>query len=97
MGPALNMASAMNGYVLSDRATWLNFGNPGDLKILVSGDKRLFNQYGVMVVNPAKHTHVNAADAQVFVDWITSPKGQSTIAAYKINGESLFFPNADTR
>jgi tungstate transport system substrate-binding protein len=64
---------------------------------LVSGDKRLFNQYGVMVVNPAKHTHVNAADAQAFVDWITSPKGQSTIAAYKINGESLFFPNADTR
>jgi tungstate transport system substrate-binding protein len=97
MGPALNMASAMNAYVLSDRATWLNFGNPGDLKILVSGDKRLFNQYGVMVVNPAKHTHVNAADAQAFVDWITSPEGQSTIAAYKINGESLFFPNADTR
>jgi tungstate transport system substrate-binding protein len=91
------MASAMNAYVLSDRATWLNFGNPGDLKILVSGDKRLFNQYGVMVVNPTKHPHINAADAQAFVDWITSPKGQSTIAAYKINDESLFFPNADTR
>jgi tungstate transport system substrate-binding protein len=97
MGPALNMASAMNAYVLSDRATWLNFGNRGDLKILVAGDKRLFNQYGVMVVNPAKHPHVNATDAQAFVDWITSPAGQSTIAAYKINDESLFFPNADTR
>ena len=97
MGPALNMASAMNAYVLSDRATWLNFGNRGDLKILVAGDKRLFNQYGVMVVNPAKHPHVNATDAQAFVDWITSPAGQSTIAAYKISDESLFFPNADTR
>ena len=97
MGPALNMASAMNAYVLSDRATWLNFGNPGDLKILVFGDKRLFNQYGVMVVNPAKHPHVNATYAQTFVDWITSPAGQSTIAAYKINGEALFFPNADAR
>jgi len=97
MGPALNMASAMNAYVLSDRATWLNFGNPGDLKILVSGDKRLFNQYGVMVVNPAKHPHVNAADAQTFVDWITSPKGQSAIDTYKIKGESLFFANADAR
>ena len=97
MGPALNMASAMNAYVLSDRATWLNFGNPGDLKILVSGDKRLFNQYGVMVVNPAKHPHVDAADAQTFVDWITSPKGQSAIDTYKIKGESLFFANADAR
>jgi tungstate transport system substrate-binding protein len=97
MGPALNMASAMNAYVLSDRATWLNFGNPGDLKILVSGDKRLFNQYGVMVVNPTKHPHVNAADAQAFVDWITSTKGQNAIDTYKINGEVLFFANADSR
>ena len=97
MGPALNMASAMNAYLLSDRATWLNFGNPGDLKILVSGDKRLFNQYGVMVVNPAKHPHVNATDAQTFVDWITSPKGQNAIDSYKIKGESLFFANADAR
>jgi tungstate transport system substrate-binding protein len=97
MGPALNMASAMNAYVLSDRATWLNFGNPGDLKILVSGDKRLFNQYGVMVVNPSKHPHVKTAEAQAFVDWVTSPEGQTTIGDYKINGESLFFPNADPR
>ena len=94
MGPALNIASSANGYVLTDRGTWLSFKNRGDLVILVEGDKRLFNQYGAMVVNPAKYPHVKAADAQKFVDWITSPAGQNAIAAYKIGGEQLFFPNA---
>jgi tungstate transport system substrate-binding protein len=94
MGPALNIASSANGYVLTDRGTWLSFKNRGDLVILVEGDKRLFNQYGAMVVNPAKFPHVKAADAQKFVDWVTSPAGQSAIAAYKIGGEQLFFPNA---
>jgi tungstate transport system substrate-binding protein len=94
MGPALNMAASGNGYVLADRGTWLNFRNRGELTILVQGDKRLFNQYGVMVVNPAKHPHVKQALAQAFVDWVVSPAGQSTIAAYKIGGEPLFFPNA---
>jgi tungstate transport system substrate-binding protein len=95
MGPALNIASSSAAYVLADRGTWLNFKNRGDLIILVEGDKRLFNQYGVMVVNPAKHPHVKAAEAQKFVDWIVSPAGQSTIASYKIGGEQLFFPNAN--
>jgi len=95
MGPALNMASSMNAYVLSDRGTWLSFKNPGDLKVLVEGDKKLFNQYGVMVVNPAKHAHVKSAAAQKFADWVTSKAGQDTIASYKINGQQLFFPNAD--
>jgi len=95
MGPALNMASSMGAYVLSDRGTWLSFKNPGDLKILVEGDKRLFNQYGVMVVNPAKFPHVKAKPAQQFVDWVTSPAGQDTIASYKVNGQQLFFPNAE--
>lgn len=95
MGPALNMASSMNAYVLSDRGTWLSFKNPGDLKVLVEGDKRLFNQYGVMVVNPARHAHVKAAAAQKFADWVTSKAGQDTIASYKINGQQLFFPNAN--
>lgn len=94
MGPALNIASSSNAYVLTDRGTWLNFKNRGDLTVLVEGDKRLFNQYGVMVVNPAKHPHVKAAEAQKFVDWVTSPAGQNTIASYKIGGEQLFFPNA---
>ena len=94
MGPALNMASSMGAYVLTDRGTWLNFKNRGDLKVLVEGDKRLFNQYGVMLVNPAKHPHVKAADGQKFVDWLTSPAGQGVIASYKIGGEQLFFPNA---
>ncbi len=94
MGPALNMASSMGAYVLTDRGTWLNFKNRGDLKVLVEGDKRLFNQYGVMLVNPAKHPHVKAADGQKFVDWVTSPVGQGAIASYKIGGEQLFFPNA---
>lgn len=94
MGPALNMASSTGAYVLTDRGTWLNFKNRGDLKVLVEGDKRLFNQYGVMLVNPAKHAHVKAADGQKFVDWVTSSAGQTVIANYKIGGESLFFPNA---
>ena len=95
MGPALNMAASMNGYVLADRGTWLNFKNRADLGILVEGDKRLFNQYGVMVVNPAKHPQVKQAEAQKFVDWVTSPTGQNAIASYKIGGEQLFFPNAE--
>ena len=94
MGPALNMASASNAYVLADRGTWLSFKNRGELVILVEGDTRLFNQYGVMVVNPARHPHVKAAEAQAFVDWVVSPAGQAVIAAYKIGGEQLFFPNA---
>jgi len=88
------MAASTGAYVLSDRATWLNFKNRADLAILVEGDQRLFNQYGVMVVNPARHAHVKRADAQKFVDWITSAAGQATIADYKIGGEQLFFPNA---
>ena len=94
MGPALNMASASNAYVLADRGSWLSFRNRGELVILVEGDTRLFNQYGVMVVNPARHPHVKAAEAQAFVDWVVSPAGQAVIAAYKIGGEQLFFPNA---
>ena len=94
MGPALNMAASTGAYVLADRGTWLNFKNRADLAILVEGDKQLFNQYGVMVVNPAKHAHVKAADAQKFVDWVVSPAGQNVIASYKIGGEQLFFPNA---
>jgi len=94
MGPALNMAASTNGYALADRGTWLNFKNRGDLSILVQGDRRLFNQYGVMVVNPAKHAHVKLALAQSFVDWVVSPAGQAAIAAYRIGGEQLFFPNA---
>ncbi len=95
MGPALNMASSLGGYLLADRGTWLNFKNRGDLAILVEGDKRLFNQYGVMVVNPAKHPHVKKEWAQGFADWIVSPAGQASIAGYKIGGEQLFFPNAE--
>jgi tungstate transport system substrate-binding protein len=94
MGPALNIASSSAGYVLADRGTWLSFKNRGDLTVLVEGDTRLFNQYGVMLVNPAKHPHVKAADGQKFVDWVVSPAGQSVIASYKIGGEQLFFPNA---
>jgi tungstate transport system substrate-binding protein len=94
MGPALNIAASSGAYVLADRATWLNFKNRADLAILVEGDNRLFNQYGVMVVNPAKHAHVKQADAQKFVDWITSAAGQGVIADYKIGGEQLFFPNS---
>ena len=94
MGPALNMAAATGAYVLADRGTWLNFKNRADLAVLVEGDTRLFNQYGVMVVNPARHPHVKAQDAQKFVDWVVSPAGQTAIANYKIGGEQLFFPNA---
>ena len=94
MGPALNIAASTAAYVLADRGTWLNFKNRADLAILVEGDNRLFNQYGVMVVNPAKHPHVKQALAQGFADWVVSPAGQASIAAYKIGGEQLFFPNA---
>lgn len=94
MGPALNTASSLGAYILADRGTWLNFKNRGDLKILVEGDNKLFNQYGVMVVNPAKHPHVKKDLAQQFADWVVSPEGQKTIADYKIGGEQLFFPNA---
>lgn len=95
MGPDLNIASSANAYTLADRGTWLSFKNRADLAILVEGDRRLFNQYGVMVVNPQKFAHVKAAEAQKFVDWVTSPQGQGVIASYKINGQQLFFPNAD--
>lgn len=94
MGAALNTAGAMGAYVLSDRGTWLSFKNRGDLVISVEGDKRLFNQYGVMSVNPAKHPHVKFNDGKLFVDWLTSPEGQKVIADYKIDGQQLFFPNA---
>ncbi len=94
MGPALNIAASSGAYVLTDRGTWLNFKNRADLAILVEGDQRLFNQYGVMVVNPARHPHVKRAEAQQFVDWVVSPTGQKVIADYKIGGEQLFFPNA---
>ena len=95
MGPALNIAASSNAYVLADRGTWLNFKNRGELAVLVEGDKRLFNQYGVMVVNPAKHPHVKKELAQAFADWLVSPAGQGVIASYKIDGEQLFFPNAN--
>jgi tungstate transport system substrate-binding protein len=94
MGAALNMASASNAYVLSDRGTWLAFKNRGDLAIVVEGDKRLFNQYGVMLVNPAKHPTVKKELGQQFIDWLVSPEGQKVIAGYKINGQQLFYPNA---
>ena len=94
MGPALNTASSMNAYILADRGTWLNFKNRGELGIVVEGDTRLFNQYGVILVNPAKHAHVKQADGQKFIDWVVSAEGQKTIADYKIGGEQLFFPNA---
>jgi tungstate transport system substrate-binding protein len=94
MGPALNTAAAMNAYILSDRGTWLSFKNRGELTIAVEGDRRLFNQYGVMLVNPARHPHVKVALGQAFIDWLLSAEGQQAIADYKINGEQLFFPNA---
>ena len=95
MGPALNTAAAMNAYILSDRGTWLSFKNRGELAIAVEGDRRLYNQYGVMLVNPARHPHVKAAIGQTFIDWLLSTEGQQAIADYKINGEQLFFPNAN--
>ena len=94
MGPTLNTASAMNAYAFTDRGTWLSFKNRGDLVIVVEGDQKLFNQYGVMLVNPAKHPHVKKELGQAFVDWVISPEGQQTIAAYKIGPDQLFFPNA---
>lgn len=94
MGPALNTAAAQNAYVLADRGTWLAFRNRQDLRILVEGDARLSNQYGVMLVNPLRHAHVKAAEGQGFIDWILSPAGQAAIASYRIGGEQLFFPNA---
>ena len=94
MGPALNIAASSGGYVLTDRGTWLSFKNRADLAIVVEGDTRLFNQYGVMVVNPARHPQTKVTEAQKFVDWVTSPAGQGVIAAYKIKSEQLFFPNA---
>jgi tungstate transport system substrate-binding protein len=94
MGPALNIAASKNAYALTDRGTWLSFKNRADLAVLVEGDRRLFNQYGVMVVNPAKHPHVKKKLAQAFADWVVSPAGQASIAAYKIDGQQLFFPNA---
>jgi tungstate transport system substrate-binding protein len=95
MGAALNLASASNSYVLSDRGTWLAFKNRGDLAIVVEGDKRLFNQYGVMLVNPAKHPTVKKDLGQQFIDWLVSPEGQSTISGYKIDGQQLFYPNSN--
>jgi tungstate transport system substrate-binding protein len=94
MGATLNVASGLNAYVLSDRATWSAFKNRGALKILVQGDQRLFNPYGVILVNPAKHPNVKAADGQAFIDWIISAEGQNAIAAFKIDGEQQFFPDA---
>jgi tungstate transport system substrate-binding protein len=94
MGPAINMAVATDAYLLSDRGTWLSSRNKGTLAILVEGDRRLFNQYGVMLVNPRKHPNVKVAEGQAFIDWLISPEGQSTIAQYKIDGQQLFFPNA---
>jgi tungstate transport system substrate-binding protein len=94
MGPALNIASSSSAYVLADRGTWLSFKNRGELKVLVEGDARLFNPYGVLVVNPARHPHVKAAEAQQFVDWVVSAPGQAVIASYKIGGQPLFLPSA---
>jgi tungstate transport system substrate-binding protein len=95
MGAALNTAQASNSYVLSDRGTWIHFKNKGNLEILVQGDKRMFNQYGVMLVNPAKHPNVKKDLGQQFIDWLVSSEGQKAIADYKINGEQLFYPNAN--
>jgi tungstate transport system substrate-binding protein len=97
MGPALNTAAAMNGYLLADRATWLAFKNRQQLAVLIEGDKVLFNQYGVMLVNPAKHPHVKKTEGQAFIDWLISTAGQAAIASYQIGGQSLFFPNAKVR
>lgn len=95
MGPALNSASGMDAYILADRGTWLSFKNRGDLAVVVEGDKRLFNQYGVILVNPAKHPGVKKEMGQAFIDWLISKEGQAAIAGYRINGEQLFFPNAE--
>ena len=92
MGPTLNTASGMNAYALTDRGTWLSFKNRGELGIVVQGDKRLFNQYGVMLVNPAKHRHVKKAEGMALINWLTSAEGRRAIAGFKIDGEQLFFP-----
>jgi len=97
MGAALNTAGAMNAYVVSDRGTWLSFKNPGDLAIVVEGDRRLFNQYGVILVNPEKHPTVKKDLGQSFIDWLISVEGQAAIAAYQVNGKQLFFPNAEKK
>jgi tungstate transport system substrate-binding protein len=97
MGAALNTASAMDGYVLSDRGTWISFKNRGDLEIIIEGDKRLFNQYGVMLVNPEKHPSVKTEFGQAFIDWLVSPDGQAAIAGYRIDGQQLFFPDAEAK
>jgi tungstate transport system substrate-binding protein len=94
MGPTLNTAAGMDAYALADRGTWLSFRNRGDLVVLVEGDRKLFNQYGVMLVNPAKHPHVKKEMGQRFIDWLVSPAGQETLAGYRIDGQQLFFPNA---
>ena len=94
MGPALNTASAMNAYLLTDRGTWISFKNRGELSVAVEGDARLFNQYGVILVNPARHAHVKTVLGQRFIDWLVAPDGQNAIADYRIDGEPLFFPNA---
>ena len=94
MGATLNTGSGMGAYILTDRATWISFGNKGDYKIAVEGDPKLFNQYGVMLVNPEKHPNVKVAEGQAFVDWLTGKEGQAAIAAYKIDGQQLFFPNS---
>lgn len=95
MGATLNIAAGMGGYVMSDRATWIAFKNKANLEILIEGDKRLFNQYGVILVNPAKHKNVKAKLGQKFIDWLTGPNGQAAIKTFKINGKQLFFPNAE--
>ena len=94
MGTTLNIASGMDAYTLTDRGTWLNFSNKGALVVLVAGDRRLFNPYGVILVNPTRHPHVKAADGQAFIDWLLSPAGQQAIAAYRIDGQPVFFPSA---
>lgn len=94
MGATLNTASGLSGYTLSDRGTWISFGNKADLTLLVEGDPRLFNPYGVILVNPSRHPHVKAQDGQAFIDWLTSPRGQQAIPNFRVGGEQLFFPNA---
>ncbi len=96
MGTTLNIASGMGAYTLTDHSTWLNFNNKGEMVVLVAGDRRLFNPYGVILVNPQRHPHVKAADGQAFIAWLLSPDGQAAIAAYRINGQPVFFPGADT-
>jgi len=95
MGPTLNTAAQMPAYALADRGTWISFQNRGDLEILVEGDDRLFNQYGVILVNPERHEHVKAEEGQAFIDWLVSEEGQGAIGSYQLDGQQLFYPNAD--